>query len=169
MPLHRSFTGLLIAVAAATVVVCGTLPASAQTVNDTQHEFKAEIEIFNIANPCTGDLGTLREIENGVYHLTSAGVDGHGDPIGPWHSTFNVENSYTFTPNNPSLPVYSGHSHTHTSYRFQSLPGTAQLENTVIGKGSDGSRLRVREIARATVRSDGSMDLQFDKMRCESA
>lgn len=173
-PTGRRTTCLLAAVAG--VGLSGTaFPAAAKPLTATEHEFRALNVIAHIANPCTGALGTLTEVENGVAHLTATGVD-PGDPndpsedrpIPPYTSTFNVENHFTFVPDDPKQPSYEGHSHTHISERFAAFPGIAQFENNIQARGNDGSVLRVREVARAIVAADGTMQIVFDRMSCES-
>lgn len=156
--------GHRIVVTATTVAALGVslaaLPAQARPVTITDHEFRAVNVITHIENPCTGALGTLTEVENGVAHLTAAGFDAGdpGDPdddraIPPYTSTFNVENHFTFVPDDPSQPSYAGHSHTHISERFRAFPGVMQFENTIQARGDDGSVLRVREIGLSWHRS----------------
>jgi hypothetical protein len=149
--------------------------AAVGRVTITQHEFKAEIVIEHIENPCTGIPGTLTEVENGVFHLTAAGLDiGDPDdpaddrPIAPYGSTFNVENRFAFVPDVRGAPSYFGHSHTHISEQFKTLPGVTQFENTIQARGDDGSVLRLHEVARALVDADGSMTITMDRASCLS-
>lgn len=168
-------TRVTTAVVATLGISLGALPADAKPVTTTEHEFKALNVIAHIDNPCTGVLGTLTEVENGVAHLTATGVD-LGDPsdpaddrpIPPYTSTFNVENHFTFVPDDPNQPSYVGHSHTHVSERFAAFPGIMQFENNIRARGDDGSVLRVREVARAEVSADGAVRIIFDRVSCES-
>ena len=171
------------AVAAAAVLVMsvggvGPTPAGAmprRPVTITEHEFKASIVIEHIENPCTGVLGTLTEVENGVFHLTASGVD-VGDPndpkddtpLAPFTSTFNVENKFTFVPDVSDEPTYVGHSHTHISEKSTTAAGVRRLENTVVAKGDDGSVLRVHQVARAVIDAVGTMTIVFDHATCVS-
>lgn len=86
----------------------------------------------------------------------------------PHATTFTVENSFGFVPDDASGPSYSGHSQTHISDRFIDVPGVLQFENTIIAKGDDGSVLRVHEVARALIAEDGTLTIVFDRARCES-
>ena len=141
MTMH--FTTRVMTVVVAAGVTLAASPADAKPVTTTEHEFKAVNVLVHIDNPCTGVPGTLTEVENGVAHLTAAGVD-LGDPsdpiddrpIPPYTSTFNVENHFTFVPDDPNQPSYVGHSHTHISERFAAFPGIMQFENNIRPKGT---------------------------------
>lgn len=163
------------AIATAMVPLTAT-PADARPVTITEHEHKATISL-RIENPCSGVPGLLTEVENGVFHLTAAAIDtGNPDdptddrPVPPYTSTFNVENRFSFVPDDPDQPSYSGHSHTHISERFKAFPGVAQLENTIQARGDDGSVLRLRWVERVSIQADGTMDEEpiFSRFSCES-
>ena len=137
------FTTWVLPVVVAAGISLSASAVYAEPVTTTEHEFKAVNVLVHIENPCTGVLGTLTEVENGVADLTAAGVDpgDPGDPaddrpIPPYTSTFNVENHFSFVPDDPNQPSDVGHSHTHISERFAAFPGTVQFENNIRAKGT---------------------------------
>ena len=176
----RRATSAVATAAVLVMSVAGVAPTSAgaaprRPVTITQHEHKASIVIEHIENPCTGVLGTLTEVENGVFHVTAAGVD-EGDPndpnddtaVAPFTSTFNVENSLTFVPDDPAEPTYVGHSQTHLSERFETVAGVRQVETMIQATGDDGSVLHVHQVARAAIDADGTTTIVFDHATCIS-
>ena len=70
--------------------------ASTQTVHFGGTESTPDI------NPCTGAPGVRTHTEKGVTHVTEL-------PGGSFHETTTVTGTFTFVPNDPSQPTYTGH------------------------------------------------------------
>jgi hypothetical protein len=106
-------------------------PTSAAASTDTQ-TFHQVTESFVTANPCTGDLGTVTTIYNGVIHMSA-------DATGGTHVTGTLTGTFVFAPFDASLPSFTG--------RFTNWFGGNVGANgegfwstfSLTGYGSDGS------------------------------
>jgi hypothetical protein len=159
-------TGLLVA------VMSGI--AAARPVTLTFHE-KSAMETFSDVIPCLDEEGvpaTITTSENGVFHVTAAGIDDQGTPdpsddvfTPPYHVTGTFTGTFVAVPDDPSFPTFTGH----FTQWFGENSNTANFATTftftVIGSGSDGSVLKFHETAHVSVTPNGAT-LEFDKPRC---
>jgi hypothetical protein len=167
--MRRLFT--FVALTAMTAVAGGLLaaPAWAKPVTITEHEHRVT-STFHDVIPCVGsgeELGTITTTENGVFHLTAAGLDADGNPIPPYHVTGTFTGTFIAVPDDSSLPTYTGR---FTQWFGENSNSSGVLIDTdtfhVIGRGSDGSTIKFHETFHVTVSSDGDVTVVFDKPRC---
>jgi hypothetical protein len=106
-------------------------------------------------NPCTGATGTILDDEQDVFHLTSL-ANGTLQLTG--HGTTTV----TFAPDDPRGVRYDGHE----TFNFSATGGLQGFATTTTNhlrvRGSDGSFVTFRQIARVTVTSSGVVT-DFDR------
>jgi hypothetical protein len=148
--------------------------ASAKPVTVTFHE-KNETDSFHDVIPCLGDggvLGTITTTENGVLHVTAAAIDDQGTPdpeddafIPPYHVTGTFTGTFVAVPDDPSFPTFRGHFTQWFGENSNRSNFVTTFTFTVIGWGSDGSRLRFHETAHFSVTPNG-VTFEFDKGRC---
>lgn len=146
------FVALLITLTASSVAFA---QADSQTLvlNDTTEVAPGE-------NPCTGDPGTLTQTYNGVIHYTT-------DPNGGIHGTITFAGTFTFEPDEPGLPSYSG--------RFAFWAGFNTTANndgfwetlSVNGIGTDGSVLQANAVIQIHA-SNGELLVDFVKIECRA-
>jgi hypothetical protein len=159
----------------ATMLVIGLAgPASAKPVTVTFHE-KKEVFTFHDVIPCIGsgeELATITTTENGVFHVTAAGIDDQGTPdpsddvfIPPYHVTGTFTGTFVAVPDDPSLPTFTGHFTQWFGENSNKKNFTATFTFTVIGRGSDGSTIKFHETAHITVTPNGAT-VEFDKPSC---
>jgi hypothetical protein len=123
----------------------------------TQHNHHVT-DTQRAANPCTGDVGTLHETYNAVFHGTI-------NKNGSWF-TGTVTGRFTFVPRNPAAVTYTGH---FTSWFGDENNLRNDVEHSTLNihaTGSDGSRLRFHENAQAAMNANGVITVSFDKLRC---
>lgn len=166
---------------AALVVVTTTLlfavmsgAARAAPVTMTFHE-KGVTETFHDVIPCLGEggaPGTITTTENGVFHVTAAGIDDQGTPdpdddvfIPPYHVTGTFTGRVVAVPDDPSLPRFTGHFTQWFGENVNRQNAAATFTFTVIAVGSDGSVIKFHETAHFSVTPNGAV-LTFDKPRC---
>ena len=167
--MKRLFT---VVVLATTSVLAGGLlasPAWAKPVTVTEHEHKVT-STFHDVIPCFGADGapaTITTTENGVFHVTAAGIDDDGNVIPPYHVTGTFTGTFVAVPDDSSLPTFTGR---FTQWFGENSNSGGSLIDTftfhVIGHGSDGSTLKFHENAHITVGPDGTVTVSFDKPRC---
>ncbi len=155
------------------VLFLGVMAGSAQAskpITMTFHE-KNATETFHDVIPCMGE-GTITTTENGVFHVTAAGIDDQGTPdpeddqfIPPYHVTGTFTGTVVAVPDDPSLPTFTGHFTQWFGENSNTKNFAATFTFTVIGRGSDGSTLKFHETAHFSVSAQGAT-LEFDKLRC---
>jgi hypothetical protein len=109
-------------------------------------------------NPCTGATGTSTQTARGVTHITEL-------PNGTSHETTTVTGTFTFVPNDPSQPTYTGHFTFWDGENFNSKTFTATFTGLVNLRGSDGSRLTDHLLAHVTINANGTATVEFDTER----
>ena len=153
-------------------VTAGSARAS-KPVTVTFHE-KNATESFHDVIPCLegGAGATITTTENGVFHVTAAGIDDQGTPdpeddvfIPPYHVTGTFTGTFVAVPDDPSLPTFTGHFTQWFGENSNTKNFAATFTFTVIGRGSDGSVLKFHETAHFSVSAQGAT-LEFDKPRC---
>jgi len=142
--------------------------AQAKPVTMTFHE-KSVVDTFHDVIPCIGngqELGTITTVENGVIHITAAGLDENGEPIPPYHITGTFTGTVTAVPDDPSLPTFTGHFTTWFGENSNQKTFNGTFTFTVIATGSDGSTLKFHETAHVTVNAQGEVTVEFDRPTC---
>jgi hypothetical protein len=109
-------------------------------------------------NPCTGVPGTSTDTVKGVTHVTAL-------PDGSVHETTTVTDRFTFVPNDPSQPTYTGKSTFWFGANLNSQNLTSTVTFNVTAKGSDGSRITLHGVAHVTLHADGTVTVEFEKER----
>jgi opacity protein-like surface antigen len=163
----------------AVCVVVGTVvggiagAAWARPVTLTFHE-KHATETFRDVIPCLdgGAPATITTTENGVFHVTAAGVDDQGTPnpdddtfIPPYHVTGTFTGTFVAMPDDPALPTFRGHFTQWFGENVNRNNVASTFTFTVIGHGSDGSTIKFHETAHFSITPNGAV-LEFDKTRC---
>lgn len=133
----------------------GAAGNGATTFTDNEH---GVVDVFASANPCTGDPGTVRAIENQVFHGTVS-------KTGSWF-TGTVEGMFTFTPDNPAKVTYRGHFATWFGDENNLRNGVEHSTLNINATGSDGSHLQFHDNAQATLNANGTVTVSFDHMSC---
>ncbi len=110
-------------------------------------------------NPCTGVPGTFTENFKGVTHVTEL-------PNGTFHETTTVVETFSFVPDDPSQPTYTGRA---TFWDGENLNRqnnfTGTFTGSVTAKGTDGSRITQHFLAHVTINPDGTVTVEFDRFR----
>jgi hypothetical protein len=109
-------------------------------------------------NPCTGATGTATQTLHGVSHITEL-------PNGTAHATATVTGTFTFVPDDPSQPTYTGHATFWDGENFNSKTLTFTFTGHVNVRGSDGSHITDHFVAHVTVHSDGTVTVEFERER----
>jgi hypothetical protein len=138
------------------VALLTPMVALAQAETTTTHF--SNTETFPDANPCTGATGTTTETFKGVTHVTEL-------PDGSFHETTTVTDRFTFVPNDPSQPTYTGKSTFWFGANLNSRNLTSTVTFNVTAKGSDGSRITLHGVAHVTLHADGTVTVEFEKER----
>jgi opacity protein-like surface antigen len=164
---------VVVAVAALLLGVTAASAQAAKPITMTFHE-KNAVETFHDVIPCLdGGVGaTITTTENGVFHVTAAGIDDQGTPdpeddvfIPPYHVTGTFTGTFVAVPDDPSLPTFTGHFTQWFGENSNAKNFAATFTFTIIGRGSDGSILKFHETAHFSVSAQGAV-LEFDKPRC---
>src|SRR6266545_5810805 len=154
-------------------VTAGSARAS-KPVTVTFHE-KNATESFHDVIPCLegGAGATITTTENGVFHVTAAGIDDQGTPdpeddvfIPPYHITGTFTGTVVAVPDDPSLPTYTGHFTTWFGENSNAKSFVDTDTFTVIAHGSDGSIIKFHDTFHVTVNAQGQVTVEFDKPHC---
>jgi hypothetical protein len=114
---------------------------------------------FPDVNPCTGVTGMTTDTFKGVTHVTEL-------PDGSFHETTTVTDSFTFVPDDPSQPTYTGKSTFWDGENLNSQNNfTATFTTHFTVKGSDGFRITGHVVAHITLHADGTVTVEFDTER----
>lgn len=154
---------------AAGALALAVMPAAlAKPVTLTFHEHKLA-DTFRDVIPCLdgGAPATISTVENGVLHITAAGLDRHGNPLPPYHLTGTFTGTFTAVPDDSSLPTFTGH---FTNWFGENSNRSGVVVDTdtftVIAQGSDGSTLKFHDVAHLTVGPGGTIRVALDKPTC---
>ena len=133
--------------------------AFAQATTTTNH-FRFSFSHPDV-NPCTGAPGTLTENLKGVTHITER-------PNGTVHDATTVTETFTFVPDDPSQPTFTGKATFRSGANFNTKTFTATFTGHIIAKGSDGSRIAAHFVAHITVHLTGTVRVEFfkDRLSC---
>lgn len=116
------------------------------------------VDVFEDANPCTGDSGIVSAVENQVFHGTT-------NEAGSWF-TGTVEGRFTFTPDDATKPSYTGHFATWFGSGDNLSSNVDHSTFNVNAIGSDGSHLQFHYNAQATVNANGTVTVSFEHASC---
>jgi hypothetical protein len=163
--MQRSRPVLSIALAA---LVMAAVPgaASAKPFTDTQIERVSET--FSDPFLCHDELYQQTVTGIAITHITSE-TDEEGNFIPPLHFHFLVHAKVMATPVDGTGPSYEGHFRSSDTESIRSVKhGEVNVEqdtdwNQVIAKGSDGSRVRLREHHHFTYNANGEVTVEFDR------
>jgi hypothetical protein len=138
------------------VALLTPVAASAQATTTTMH-FSDTVSSADV-NPCTGAPGTVTETLRGVAHSTELAN-------GTFHETFTVTESFTFVPDDPSQPTYTGHATFWDGENSNTRTFTATFTGHVNVRGSDGSRITDHFVAHVTINANGTATVEFETER----
>jgi hypothetical protein len=139
------------------VALLTPMTALAQAETTTTHF--SETVTFPDFNPCTGVTGTTTETFKGVTHVTEL-------PDGSFHETTTVTDRFTFVPDDPTQPTFTGSGPFWAGATLNTQKTvTATVSIKSIAKGSDGSRLSLHVVAHVTLHADGTVTVEFEKDR----
>ena len=105
--------------------------------------------------PCFRSVGVLTEVVTAQAHVVAAGIDPSTPSgwIAPYHATETVTETILFEPYDPSHPTLTGRASVHVTNE-QDNPN-AGFTNTVLLRGSDGSRYVFHENVHVLVKPNG--------------
>lgn len=164
---------IVVAVAALFLGAMAGSALASKPITLTFHE-KHATDTFHEEIPCIdgGAEATITITENGVFHVTAAGIDDQGTPdpdddvfIPPYHVTGTFTGTFVAVPDDPSLPTFTGHFTQWFGENSNTKTHVGTFTFTVIGHGSDGSTLKFHDTAHFRVTPQGVV-LEFDKPRC---
>jgi hypothetical protein len=144
------------AVAGLLVALLIPMAAFAQAETTTVHFSGTESE--SDVNPCTGATGTATTTLHGVSHITEL-------PNGTSHETTTATGTFTFVPDDPSQPTYTGHATFWDGENFNGQSFTATFTGHVNVRGSDGSHITDHFVAHVTINANGTATVEFDNER----
>jgi hypothetical protein len=134
-------------------------PALAQATSSTT-PFHGVTETFQDVNPCTGEPATIQITYNGVFH-ESTGADGS------MHVTGTQTGTVVLTPEDPSLPSYTGRFTVWFGGNFNSSETVGFWETFSVRLiGSDGSRLTLNEVEQLHILATGEVVVDFQNVNC---
>jgi hypothetical protein len=134
--------------------------AALPVVNETD-VVKNGTDTFLDVNPCTGEPATITTTFNAVFHITEF-ADGTVRVTGTTTGTFLADTI------DASRPDFSGRFTSWFGFNGNTKNATGTSTFTVVGKGTDGSRLRFHETASFTLNANGEVTVEFDKVTCSS-
>jgi hypothetical protein len=109
-------------------------------------------------NPCTGAPGTVIQTIKGVTHLTEL-------PNGDHHATTTMTETFTFVPDDPSQPTYTGKSTFRSGDNFNRKTFNLTFTAHSIAVGSDGSRITLHFVGHVTINANGTVTVEFERDR----
>ena len=149
------------AVLALLAILFTPMAALAQATTTTNH-FSFSFSHPDV-NPCTGAPGTLTENLKGVTHVTEL-------PNGKVRDATTVTETFTFVPNDPSQPTYTGKATFRNGENFNTKTFTATFGGHINARGSDGSSITEHVVGHITVHPRGTVRVEFfkDRLSCPS-
>jgi hypothetical protein len=131
----------------------------APPVNNSTEIVKNGTDTFVDVNPCTGDLAVITTTFNSVFHITEFAN-------GTVHVTGTATGTFLIDTIDASKPDFSGHFTQWFGFNGNNQSATGTSTFTVVGKGTDGSRLRFHDTMHFTVNANGVVTIEFDKPTC---
>lgn len=152
----------------------GVMAPAAHAIETQSYNLKDVVETFTDVVPCREDLG-LYDITityNLAIHETAEAID-LGDPddpfddilTPPFHVTGTFAGTFEAVPQDPSQPSFTGHVSQWFGVNSNKKNESDTFTLTVIGKGSDGSKVKFHVTAHFSVTPNGQV-LEFEKPRC---
>jgi hypothetical protein len=139
-------------------------------INRTLHMHKA-IEFdpgFPVdASPCFVTTADVTEVYNVELHVLASGIDDQDNLVPPLKVEQTREESLLVVPNDPTIPIYRGHSTAHVRNPENSTNGVST--NTITLHGTDGSQLLMHENIHILVKANGAdlfVDHAFAHVSC---
>ncbi|MDQ3891820.1 MAG: hypothetical protein M3274_02845 [Actinomycetota bacterium] len=167
---HRRLWVFALGIAAAMMVAAGLAlaaveDASAKPITITTHNRELQEgrdTVYIDTFVCTGDeLYRLSTPANELFHVTASGIDENGDYIPPFIIHFSGFGRVVAVPVDGTGPTYTGHFKEGPEQlivkQFPPFIGTYLDKETVIVKGSDGSRLHLRHQVVFHVNANGKV------------
>ena len=159
-------TPRLAAGAALLALVTSTGPAYAggdpQSMSMAFDEPVATAWVDGLGPGCPDFTGTLTEHR----HLV---IDGWLKPDGTGHARTDVTAQVTLVPDDAGAPSYAGSYVSHQTGQFVAFGDDERVVTTTTHGtlvGSDGSRIRIAEVARVGVDGQGRLRTWFDRFHC---
>ena len=152
---------LLIACAVLSLLLLTTTSALAEGAI-TQRETIVDLtEVRPGEDPCSGGTGTgtLTETANGFMRLTLTAN-------GTMHLAGMIEYAFTYVPDDPSQPTYTGREVSHLSLNVGPSNSIFSFTLTARGTGTDGSTIRFSEAVLGEVDQVGNLTIRFYKLNC---
>jgi hypothetical protein len=107
-------------------------------------------------NPCSGVTGSVTFDFQGVSHITA--LDN-----GTFHDISTVTGTFTFVPDDPEQPTYSGQfTETTGGDNHNSKSFTTSFHINAVLKGSDGSLLAEHVLFHVTMNANGTVTASID-------
>jgi hypothetical protein len=131
----------------------------APPVNNSTDVVKNGTDTFVDVNPCTGDLAVITTTFNSVFHITEFAN-------GTVHVTGTATGRFLLDTIDASKPDFSGHFTQWFGFNGNNRSAAGTSTFTVVGKGTDGSRLRFHDTMHFTVNANGVVTVEFDKPTC---
>jgi hypothetical protein len=153
---HR-IVALLAVLVLVFAVTTGASAAGAGAVSFTQTDHNLTQTATDV-NPCTGAPGTVTITGNNVFHMTTLAN-------GTFWLTGTSEGTFTFVPDDPTQPTYTGHFTTWFGDNDNLKNGNETSTFSLHGVGSDGSKLTFHDVAHLSVSATGAT-VSFDKPSC---
>jgi len=149
-------TASIVAAAATGLLVASSAYAAADSTTVVQRGL--DVNPGEI-NPCTGDVGTIVDDEQDVFHITSLSS-------GALHLSGHSTVAVSFIPNDPTGVRYDGHETFALSETDTDRVSTTTISTRVRVRGTDGTFLTVSEVAHLTANGNGVV-IAFDRPSLE--
>ena len=149
---------MLAGAAVAGLLVALLIPMAAFAQAETTTVHISGTESTPDVNPCTGAPGTAAQTLKGVSHITEL-------PNGTSHETTTVTGTFTFVPDDPSQPTYTGHATFWDGENFNGKTIAVTFTGHVNVRGSDGSHITDHFVAHVTINANGTATVEFDNER----
>jgi hypothetical protein len=140
------------------LLLLAAVPASAAPAETTTVIVKNVTDVFPTLHPCTGVLGTVTTVSNGVMHTTTKN--------GTTHATFTQAGTFTFVPL-AAGPTFVGHFAIWGGFNGNNNNMSGTFTFNVTGKGSDGSRFSAHAVEHFSTSPGGPLlPNMFSKFHC---
>ena len=163
-----------LAVGLAAALAVGLVAPAAHATETQTYNLKNVVESFTDFVPCREDAGPydITIDYNLLIHETAAAIDlaNPDDPFDdvltpPFHITGTFAGTLEVVPHDASEPSFAGHFAQWFGFNTNNQNAAGTSTFTVIGKGSDGSKVRFHVTAHFNVTPDGQV-FEFEKPRC---
>jgi hypothetical protein len=137
------------------------LAPAAALATDTETFHDSGVDVTRDVNPCSGAPGTLTFTFRFVIHITA--LDN-----GTFHETSTATGTFTFVPDDPSQPTYTGHATFWDGENVNAKSFTATFTGNIVLRGSDGSRITDHALFHVTVNANGTVtsSIETERLTC---